>query len=144
MAMTVDSPRVPRVVSIAELLADGTQLSIVAPGREPVALPPELRDALVAAAQVLEGGGEVLVTGKDRYVTTQEAAEFLGVSRPTMIRILDLGELRYDRPNKHRRIKLSDLTVYKAERAKRRAALDELLAMSDEMDQYDGGFVRTR
>lgn len=100
---------------------------------------------LSTAAQVLSDGQTVMVATKDSYLTAQEAANFLGVSRPTMIRILDLGEIPYERPNSHRRIKLADLTRYQAERTGRRHILDGFLAQSDEMDQYETDhFIPTR
>jgi excisionase family DNA binding protein len=77
-------------------------------------------------------------------VTTQEAADFLGVSRPTMVRILDLGEVPFERPNSHRRIRFADLVKFKTEHEKSRAALDGLLESSVELDRFDGGFVKTR
>jgi excisionase family DNA binding protein len=95
--------------------------------------------------QALSDGQEVIVAAKDSYLTAQEAADFLGVSRPTMIRILDLGEVPYERPNSHRRIKVADLLRYKEKRAERRRVLDGMLAQSDEMDPYDiDHFVPTR
>jgi excisionase family DNA binding protein len=92
----------------------------------------------------LTDGQEVLVATRESCLTAQEAADFLGVSRPTLIRVLDLGEIPFERPNSHRRIRLADVVAYKAERTRRRAALDELLSMSDDMAEHDGGFVRTR
>jgi len=143
MTLTVAPPN-RNFADVTDALADRAELTLLTSDGKRVELPTELRMVLAAAVQFLSEGQDVLLVGKDSYLSTQEAAEYLGVSRPTMIRILDLGHVPYDRPNSHRRIKLADLAEYKAERQKRRAALDELLDMSDEMDQYDGGFVRTR
>ena len=93
----------------------------------------------------MSDGQEVIVATKDSYVTAQEAADYLGVSRPTLVRILDLGEIPYERPNSHRRIKLADLMAYKQRHEASRAALDDLLASSVDLEQYDTGeFVSTR
>jgi len=108
-------------------------------------LPGGLRELLDVAVRAMSDGQEVIVATKDRVVTAQEAADFLGVSRPTLIRILDLGEIPYERPNSHRRIKLADLVAYKDHREMSRAALDDLLESSADLDEYDSGeFVRTR
>ncbi|MDR0991177.1 MAG: helix-turn-helix domain-containing protein [Propionibacteriaceae bacterium] len=107
-------------------------------------VPAEVSEAFEAAIKALSGGEDLVIGTKDSFVTTQEAADFLGVSRPTMIRILDLGEVPYERPNSHRRIRLVDLVKFKAEHEKRRAALDDLLESSAKLDQFDGGFVKTR
>jgi excisionase family DNA binding protein len=130
---------------VTDTLADCDELALVAPDGRRIELPAELRTVLAAAAQSLADGHEVLVASKDVYLTAQEAADYIGVSRPTMIRILDLGEVPYERPNSHRRIKLTDLIQYKAERQERRAALDRLAQLSVELDEYDTGeFVRRR
>lgn len=60
-------------------------------------------------------------------MTTQQAADFLGISRPTLVRLLEAGDIPFDKPGRHRRVKLEDLVDYQASaRAGRRAALREL------------------
>jgi len=133
------------LTDVTDALAGGANVRLLTQEGREIGLPNELRQVLAAAARSLADGKEIFLATKDGYVTTQEAADYLGVSRPTMIRILDQGEVAYERPHSHRRIKLADLAQYKATRAKRCAAMDELLAMSDEMDQYDTGtLTRTR
>ena len=60
-------------------------------------------------------------------MTTQQAADFLGISRPTLVRLLEAGDIAFDKPGRHRRVRLEDLVAYQANfRAERRAALREL------------------
>lgn len=49
-----------------------------------------------------------------RRITTQQAARILGVSRPFVIKLLDQGEIPFERlgPSRHRRIKLADVIEY--------------------------------
>ena len=65
-------------------------------------------------------------------LTTQEAARLIGVSRPTLIRLLDIGALQYRRTNGargHRRISRRDALDYlRADLVRRRHVLDELAA----------------
>ena len=145
MSVTVVPNNISGLERVADVLAARPQVSIVTANGEAIHLPDELRDVLNTTAQALFSGQEVVVATKDSYLTAQEAADFLGVSRPTMIRILDMGEVDYERPNSHRRIKVADLVRYREKRAERRQVLDEMLAQSDEMDRYDiDHFVPTR
>ena len=60
-------------------------------------------------------------------MTTQQAADFLGISRPTLVRLLEAGDIPHDKPGRHRRVRLEDLVAYQADfRAERRSALREL------------------
>jgi excisionase family DNA binding protein len=69
----------------------------------------------------------VTIAPHHAMLTTQEAADFLGVSRPTLVRILESGEVPFQKPGRHRRVMLSDLLTYQeASRRHRREALQEL------------------
>jgi excisionase family DNA binding protein len=111
---------------------------LVAPDGGSVDLPPALFAVLLAVAQAMRAGRAVTVSPTSRQLTTQEAAELLGMSRPSLIRLLDLGEIPYERPGRHRRIRLDDILSYQERRrAERRAALDELTRSAREEGLYD-------
>lgn len=77
----------------------------------------------------------VLVAGPpDEDLSTQEAARLLGVSRPTLIRLLDSENITYRvTPGQHRRVSRRALAEYRQrDIARRREALDELAASADE------------
>jgi len=144
VGVTVLPERVGDVAQVLDVLSADAGVSLVTSDGVHVDLPDELRRVLDAAAQALAEGREVVMGTKDTYVTTQEAADMLGVSRPTMVRILDLGELACERPGSHRRVKLADLARYEQHVADRRGHLDRLRDMSEELAGSDGGFVATR
>ena len=144
MGITIASAPQRDLALVADVLGD-TDVALVTPGGSKTSLPGELRQLLSAAVRAMSDGQDVIVAAKDSLVTAQEAADFLGVSRPTLIRILDLGEIGYERPNNHRRIRFADLVAYKERREASRAAMDDLLASSVDLDAYDTGeLVRTR
>ena len=74
-----------------------------------ITLPEPLAEALEFVADAFVDGAAVTLTRHERMVTTQEAADLLGVSRPTLVRMLDHGLIPYDQPGSHRRLRLSDV-----------------------------------
>ena len=78
-------------------------------GRE---LPAELLEVLGLAAAALAEGRPVTLSCHEPVLSTQEAADLLGVSRPTLVRLLDQGVIPYDQPRRHRRVQLADLLAY--------------------------------
>ena len=71
-------------------------------------------------------------------LTTQQAADILGVSRPTLVKLLEDGTMSFRTVGVHRRIKAADLFSYLAEERKRQdTALDELVAINQAAGFYD-------
>jgi excisionase family DNA binding protein len=71
-------------------------------------------------------------------LTTKQAAEVLGVSRPFLIRVLEAGEMPFRKVGRHRRVLMKDVLTYKQTmQVKSRAALDELVKLSEEVGGYD-------
>ncbi|MGH3549318.1 MAG: helix-turn-helix domain-containing protein [Pseudonocardiaceae bacterium] len=71
-------------------------------------------------------------------LTTGQAADILGVSRPTLVRLLEAREIPFDKPGRHRRIRLGDLLAYQQRARRARAAgLDEMVRVSEEAGIYD-------
>ncbi|HEV7872395.1 MAG TPA: helix-turn-helix domain-containing protein [Modestobacter sp.] len=77
-------------------------------------LPQELMEVLGLAATALAEGRPMTLSCHEPVLSTQEAADLLGVSRPTLVRLLDQGEIAYDQPRRHRRVQLADLLAYQA------------------------------
>ncbi|PZE27403.1 hypothetical protein DEI86_07435 [Curtobacterium sp. MCBD17_028] len=64
-------------------------------------------------------------------LTTHEAADLLGVSRPTLVTLLEAGATPFQEPGRHRRGALSDLVAdQEHEQDERRSALRELAALT--------------
>ncbi len=68
-------------------------------------------------------------------MTTQEAADYLNVSRPYLIGLLESGTIHHRKVGTHRRIKFSDVKRYKDEiDQKRHQTLDELAQQAQELN----------
>lgn len=68
-------------------------------------------------------------------LTTQEAADFLNVSRPYLIRLLRREKIPFHMVGTHRRIRFQDIEAFKAESEKKRLAImDELAAQAQELE----------
>lgn len=69
-------------------------------------------------------------------MTTQDAAAFLNVSRPFVIKEIEAGRLRCRLVNRHRRIEFDELVRYQAaQKTRAEEALRSLRAVSDEMGE---------
>lgn len=90
--------------------------TIKVPGKEAMPLTSELADVLINVANQLSRGKAVMVAPLNTLLTTQECADMLGMSRPTFIKILEQGDIPYEKIGRHRRILLTDLEDYAQKR----------------------------
>lgn len=110
-----------------------------------IRLLPQIAEVLSVVATAMEHGDAVSVMPTHTTLTTQQAADLLGVSRPTFVKLLEEGQIPYTTPSRHRRILLSDVLDYRQrQQGERRAGLDELARLSDEGGLYDEENARTR
>lgn len=103
-------------------------------GGETLRLPKSVGDLLYHLLTEMGRGNAVTIFPVHAELTTQEAADYLSVSRPYLIRLLEEGRLKFSMVGTHRRVKLSDLTEYrrKAEEERRRV-MEELAAQAQEL-----------
>lgn len=95
----------------------------------PVQLPAPAFRLLVRLLEHLAAGDGVRLIPADAELTTGEAAEVLGVSRPFVVKQMDEGLLPCRKVGKHRRVTMKELVAYKQSMdSGRRAALRELAA----------------
>jgi excisionase family DNA binding protein len=124
---------------IAELVS-AADPELVGHGGQRVALPGAVRDALVHVLAALRAGQAVAVGPFPTLLRTQQAADLLGVSRPTLIKMLEDGRLPYERPGDHRRIRLEDVLAYRASRRiQRQQGMTELIRQTEDLGLYEDG-----
>jgi len=119
------------------LAADGDVL-LVGTDREPIRMPDELRGVLTTIVTAMRRGQAVTFAPLGQRLTTQQAADLLGISRPTLIKLLEAGSIPFETPGRHRRIRLSDLLDYQATRSEeQREALRDLTRDAQDLGLYD-------
>jgi excisionase family DNA binding protein len=67
-------------------------------------------------------------------LTTQEAADWLQVSRPHLVKLLEQGLIPFRKVGNQRRVRFNDLKAF--QRQSRENALDELSELQQEMGLY--------
>ncbi|MSQ59303.1 MAG: helix-turn-helix domain-containing protein [Betaproteobacteria bacterium] len=91
-----------------------------------------LTGAIERTAELLLAGKHVRVIEDDDSITTQEAADLLNISRPSLVKLLETGKIpQLPKAGRHRRIARSAVLKYKRKRdAERESALKALAAVS--------------
>lgn len=110
---------------------------LVGPDGESIPIPNAISGLIERMAKLLARGDAVTVVPIAKELTTQQAADILNVSRQYLVRLLDAREIPFTRTGKHRRLRAFDVLAYKEQRdLKRRATLDELTGLSQEVGGY--------
>jgi len=60
----------------------------------------------------LAEGKAIQILPVETELSTQEAADMLGISRPFLVKLLEQGKIPFKKVGTHRRIKLKDLQTY--------------------------------
>jgi excisionase family DNA binding protein len=129
-----------QLLDLARFVENHTEPGLLlGPDGEQVPLPAEVYRVLRQVIEVMRQGKATLVAPQGLLLTTQEAADFLGVSRPTLVKLLEDGAIPFEKPNRHRRVRLQDLLDFQARRRdEQRAALNQLTEEASALGLYEG------
>lgn len=107
-------------------------------GDRVISLSRQMADALELVATAMRDGLAVTVAPQNLTLSTQEAADLLGVSRPTLVRLLESGRIPFEKVSRHRRVLLADVLDYQArQRRQAHEALSDMVADSQYFRDYD-------
>jgi excisionase family DNA binding protein len=106
--------------------------------RGKVTLPASAVRMLVALLSEMASGKAVAVTPVHAELTTQQAADLLGVSRPFLIKQTQQGRIPFRKVGAHRRILFEDVMAYKRGVDGRR--LKTLEALSAQAQKLNMGY----
>lgn len=100
-----------------------------------IELPQSVHQALTKVVAALHAGKAVTIAPQTMQLTTQQAADLLGVSRPTVVRLITDGVLPADRIGNRHRLLLDDVLAYRDERRFRQ--YEALAATGVDVDRDD-------
>ena len=104
------------------------------PADETFAIPASAIKMLLRILDEMGRGNAVTIIPVRPELTTQESADMLGISRPSLIQLLDEGKIEFGKAGTHRRVRFESLMGYKRQvHADRLAALNELSAYDQEI-----------
>ncbi|MBW4671706.1 MAG: helix-turn-helix domain-containing protein [Cyanomargarita calcarea GSE-NOS-MK-12-04C] len=120
------------------LQATGNTAKLIGPNEEQIAIPESVYQVLRQVVHAFVLGQSISIMPQQQEMTTQEAADFLNVSRPYLIKLLEQGNIPYIKVGSHRRVRFEDLKNYKQLRdTERGRILDELTQESQDMGFYE-------
>jgi len=121
-----------------ECLLEKAHPRLIGVDGEEIYLPESIYQILRQVTPLLLEGKGVTLVPQEHYLTTQESANLLNISRPYLYTLLEKGEIPYTMIGTHKRIKIEDLLEYKRKRdTNKREALSELISLSQELGFYD-------
>jgi len=100
--------------------------TVVVGGSDPIELP---AGALKTLHKLVHG----LAAGNDPMLTTTEAADFLGVSRPHVTKLLKTGQLSYRKKGNRHLVPTSAVQRFKAERDRKLRLLADMAEAEAEL-----------
>lgn len=133
---TVLARETSRVLATRMQNTDPMELRILdhATPQETLKLPVPAVKLLLRILEEMVRGNAVTLVSLHAELTTQQAADLLNVSRPTLIHLLEEKKIKFRRIGTHRRIAFESLMEYKRQaRAERQAAIDEFVSYNEEL-----------
>lgn len=130
----------PQLRRTLTALSDDEIVLRLAGEEETISVPRHALELFAAVLDAMAEGKAISVVPMEAELTTQTAAEFLGCSRPHVVKLLEAGVIPFTKVGRHRRVRYADLQRYR-ERAKaeQRAALIEMMRDDEADGLYSGG-----
>jgi excisionase family DNA binding protein len=140
MALAAKKPIIPpdnerqQVQALERALHNGKPALVTSAG-ERIEIPGTVFEVLRTAVGFMSHGQTVTLVPDNHAITTQRAADILGMSRPFFIKQLEGGLMAHHRVGNQRRIYLRDVLEFAKKRDKERLSALDLLAR----DAFEAG-----
>lgn len=135
--VTLPPQELERLLNTSRFLENSPALALLlGPDGQQVELPEQVYKALLDVVKAMSKRQAIAVVPIEQKLTTQDAADFLGISRPTLIKQLESGAIPYEKlpGSRHRRILLADLLDYQSRRREQRRELFKQMVKDAEED----------
>jgi excisionase family DNA binding protein len=110
-----------------------------------VELSESMYQVLMQVATAMKAGLAVTVAPHHLTLSTQEAADLLRISRTTLVRLLETGVIPFDKPSRHRKVRLDDLLEYRRrQRSQAELAFEDMIADAERLGLYDADPVQVK
>ena len=137
--ITIPNSQQKQILELQKLMQQEGKASLVGKGGEPaLELPDAVYSLLMRILQIMQEGNGISIVPFMQDLTTQEAANFLGVSRPFFVKLLETGKLHYHMTGTHRRVYLKDLVEYRQRRDQEKTdAINRIAQFEEDAGLYD-------
>jgi excisionase family DNA binding protein len=123
--------------SLEQLRSDNPEIEIEETEQR-IRIPISALKLLAKILKEISLGNPISIVPIATELTTQAAAEFLGCSRPHLVKLLESGKIPFTKVGKHRRIKYEDMARYKNRmKLRQKAKIQELMGLDEESGMYD-------
>jgi excisionase family DNA binding protein len=111
---------------------------LTGPDGRGVELPEPMFEVLLQVAVAMQAGLAVTVAPQHLTLSTQEAADLLHISRTTLVRLLENGAIPFEKPSRHRKVRLDDLMEYRRrQRSQAELAFADMIADTERLGLYE-------
>lgn len=126
-----------QAAAAASALSHGRVVILAGSGEPAVEVPESVVRILEEVLDHVGRGEAVRVVAEDEEITTGQAAALLGVSRPYLVGLVDRGEIPSRKVGTRRRLRLTDVLLYREiDQARRLGAARDLAAEAQELGLY--------
>ena len=127
----------PLKAVIEQIRSDNPEIEIEETG-EKIKIPLSALKFLAKVVEEISKGSPVSILPIAAEMTTQAAADFLGCSRPHLVKLLENGKIPFTKVGKHRRVKFEDIAEYRKQmKINQEAALIEMMHTDEDSGLYD-------
>ncbi|OAV61806.1 helix-turn-helix domain-containing protein [Enteractinococcus helveticum] len=136
--ISIDNKVLEEARAADEVNLTDAQLVLKFPDGSEQPLASSIQKLLASALHSLAKNGSVSIGQIPEELTSTTAADLLSVSRPTLMKWVEAGEISSHKVGTHTRFKRQDVLALKMQREQdRREAFAELRALDAELDEID-------